>query len=286
MDECNRLLTTVVPTFRADPVENREVFPFLSVLDYHDSVEVLNMRLFVAATLLVCYAPAGFAQDQSAENLCNSASATTVDHDGGVVVQRVVLSGKWGSNEATVYLPEKEIANGAVVFSHSAINADTGASVDLLPFALTLARAGAAVVVPRRTLTWPPPDRSANREGGVVICAEHWLVDHARVFNNGEPTVDETNTVVREEYAYVGPRLCNPAIASDCHLETPLASEDCVRGHYCRHGVWVPVGETEGGDNTRRILSDRGLDSARWLQRHLGLAQIVALESQKRGSGS
>ena len=33
--------------------------------------------------------------------------------------------GKWGNNEATVYLPEKEIANGSVVFSHSAIKADT-----------------------------------------------------------------------------------------------------------------------------------------------------------------
>ena len=97
--------------------------------------------------------------------------------------------------------------------------------------------------------------------------------------------MDETNTVVREDYAYVGPRLCDPAIASDCHLEMPLASQDCVRGHYCRHAVWVPVGETEGGDNTIRMLADGGLESAQWLQRHLGLAQIVALASHKSGSG-
>jgi hypothetical protein len=259
---------------------------FLSVVDYYDRGEVFDMRILVAATLLVCCARAGFAQDHGTENLCNPASASTVGRDGGVIIQRVVLSGKWGSNEANVYLPDKKIADGAVVFSHSAIHSDTGASVDLLSFALTLARAGAAVVVPQRTLTWLPSDRSTNREGAVVICAEHWLVDHTILFNNGEPTVDHTNTVVREEYAYVGPRLCDPAIVSDCHLKVPLSSEDCARGHYCRHGVWVPVGETEGGDSTLRILSDGGLESAQWLQRHLGLAQIVALASQKGGSGS
>jgi hypothetical protein len=144
---------------------------FLSVLDYHDRGEVFDMRILVAATLLVCCAPAGLAQDQGTENLCNPASASTVNRDGGVIVQRVMFSGKWGSNEATVYLPDKKIADGAVVFSHSAIHSDTGASVELLPFALTLARAGAAVVVPRRTLTWLPSDRSTNREGAVVICA-------------------------------------------------------------------------------------------------------------------
>jgi hypothetical protein len=244
------------------------------------------MRFVLIAVLLACCVPAGFTQDQGTENLCNSASAITVDHDGGVITQKLLLSGKWGSNEATVYLPPKAIADGAVVFSHSAIHADSGASVDLLPFALTLARSGAAVVVPRRTLKWLPSDRSTNREGAVVICAEHWLVDHTRVFNNGEPTVDNTNTVVREGYAYVGPRLCDPAITSDCHLEMPFVSQDCARGHYCRYPVWVPIGETEGGDNTIRILSDAGLDSAQWLQKHLGLSKIVALASQKGGSGS
>ena len=117
----------------------------------------------------------------------------------------------------------------------------------------------------------------------MVICAERWLVDHTRVFKNGEPTVDDTNTVVRWGYAYVGPRLCDPGISSDCQLEMPFATADCVRGHSCRYDVWVPVGETEGGDNTLRILSDGGLETARWLQRRLGLAQIVALASRKRG---
>jgi hypothetical protein len=242
------------------------------------------MRVVLAATLLVCCVPAGFTQDESTDNLCNPASATTVEHDGGVIVQRLVLSGKWGSNEATVFLPQKEIADGAVLFSHSAIQPETGARVDLLPFARTLAHAGAAVVVPRRSLSWVPSDRSTNREGAVVICAERWLVGHTRVFNNGEPTADETNIVVHEGYAYVGPRLCNPAIASECSLEMPFTQENCVRAHNCRYDVWVPIGETEGHDDTVRILSDGGLGSAQWLQRHLGLAQIVALVSENGGS--
>jgi hypothetical protein len=141
------------------------------------------MRILLSATLLLCCALAGFAQDQGTENLCNPASTTAVDHHGGVITQTVALSGKWGSNEATAYLPDKEIADGAVVFSHSAIHSDSGGSADLLPFALTLARAGAAVIVPKRTLIWPPADQSMNREGGVVICAEHWLIGYESIMH-------------------------------------------------------------------------------------------------------
>lgn len=93
------------------------------------------MRILLAATLLVYCASVGFAQNQNNEKLCNSAPVTTVDNDAGVTVQSVTLSGKWGSNEATVYLPDKETADGAVLFSHSAIHSESGASVDLLPMA-------------------------------------------------------------------------------------------------------------------------------------------------------
>jgi len=242
------------------------------------------MHISSAVSLLVCSASLALAQNQSQEKLCNSASATTVHRDGGVIVQKVVLSGKWGSNEATAFIPDREIADGAVVFSHSTILSDSGASVNLLPFALTLAHAGAAVIVPQRALVWLPRSLSENREGVVVICAERWLVDHTKVFNDGEPTLDEKNTVVREGYAYVGPRLCDPAGCSHCNLTGPFSGEDCSLRHYCRHALWVPVGETEGGDNTNRILSDGGLKAARWLQQHLKLAAIEALTSQSRWS--
>jgi hypothetical protein len=244
------------------------------------------MRLHSALALLVLSASLVLAQDDGKEKLCDAASATPVRHDAGVTIQKVVLSGKWGSNNATVYLPDKEIAEGAVVFSHSAIQVDTGTSVDLLPFALTLARAGAAVIVPERSLIWPPAGRSTNREGAVVICAEHWLVVHATVFNNGEPTVNSTNIIVREGYAYVGPRLCDPHAPSDCDFTDPFASEDAAFSRYYRHSTWVPLGETEGGDNTRLIISDRGLRASRWLQKQLGLAPITELVAVRSSPGS
>ena len=75
------------------------------------------------------------------ENLCNSAKASTLDKASGIVVQKVTLSGTWGSNIATVFLPNKEIADGAVLFSHSMIQSDNGASANMMPLALTLARA-------------------------------------------------------------------------------------------------------------------------------------------------
>jgi len=243
------------------------------------------MRFRLAATLLVLTAPFTFAQNQSKQRLCDAASATTVDHDAGVIVEKVMLSGKWGSSEATAYLPDKEIVDGAVVFSHSAIHPDNGPQVDLLPFAVMLAHAGAAVIVPARTLEWPPTDQSKNREGAVVICAEHWLVDHTRVFNNGEPTVSDKNIVVREGYAYVGPRVCDPAVPDQCDFMDPFYSEDCALKHYCRESTWVPVGETEGGDNTRSIISDQGSKAASGIEKALGLAPIKALVAAQSVSG-
>jgi hypothetical protein len=255
------------------------------------------MRFLLATTLLVLSAALAVAQNQSyvrdqaqsMAKLCDPASIITASHDAEVIVQRVMLSGKWGHNEATVYLPNKETADGAVLFSHSAIHTDSGAAVDLLPFALTLAHAGAAVIVPERTLIWPPTERSMNREGAVVICAEHWLIDHTKVFNNGEALlkmVNDKNVVVREGYAYVGPRLCDPTAPSDCEFMDPFISEDCALKRYCRVSTMsASVGEIEGGDNTRGILSDGGLWMAQCLQKQLGLAPIKALVVAPSSSG-
>ena len=245
---------------------------------------MMSTRYVPAISLMFLSASLVMAQAYPKSSLCNFGQPVTIAHDGGVVVQKVILSGKWGSTDAMVYLPDKEIADGAVVFSHSAIHADTGASVDLAAFAITLAHAGAAVIVPQRTLVWLPTSRSANREAEPVVCAEHWLIDHAKVFNNGEPTVNEENVVVREGYGYVGPRICDPEATSDCSFSGPFNLEDCSLKHYCRHSVWVPMGETEGGDSTNNILSDRGLKAARWLQRHLKLAPIEPLKPQAPAS--
>jgi hypothetical protein len=249
------------------------------------------MRFRLAATLLLLTASLVLAQDSTKKSLCDAASATTIDRDAGVIIQKVMLSGKWGHDEAMFYMPDKEIADGAVLLSHSAIHADSGASVDLLPFALTLAHAGAAVIVPERSLIWPPTESAMNREGAVVICAVHWLIDHTKVFNNGEPTLktmNDKNIVVREGYAYVGPLLCDPAISSDCEFLDPFTAEDCALRRYCRTSLFgVPMGEIGGGDNTRNILSDGGLWAARAIQKQLGLSpikELVAVTSSSSGS--
>lgn len=156
--------------------------------------------------------------------------------------------------------------------------------------------------MPRRTLIWPPTDQSTNREGEVVVCAEHWLIDHTKVFNDGKGTRDENNIVLRFAYAYVGPRLCTPNPIEDndghpqsddsyCHYSGPFYSDPCGPGglKYCLLGhpeIWFPVGETEGGDNTRDIIRDGGLKTAQALHRQLGLAPIVALASPKARLGT
>ena len=248
------------------------------------------MRILVISTLLVCSASLALSQNPREENLCNAASAATVSHADGVIVQEVVLSGTWGTNKATAYLPDKEVADGGIVFSHSAIHSDTGASIDLLPFALTLAQAGAAVIVPHRTLIWPATDQWMNREGGVVICAEHWLIDHANVFNNGKGTVqpkDGENILVREGYGYVGPNLCNPTVTSYCEHTIPFLFDDCGYTRYCRTAiVQLQIGETEQGDRTNQILSAGGLWEAQWLQKHLGLKAIGTVLTSHPASGS
>jgi hypothetical protein len=55
------------------------------------------------------------------------------------------------------------------------------------------------------------------------------------------------------------------------------ALEEWVVVDELRQAVWVPVGETEGGDNTGGMLSTGGLQPAQWLQRMLGLAPIEAI---------
>ena len=222
------------------------------------------MRVQLIWVTLVLTSALAPAQD----GLCKPASASTVNSGSSVIVQRVTLSGPWGTNQATVFLPDQEIADGGIVFSHSTIKStDNDATTDLLPLALTLAHAGAAVIVPDRSITWPSTDRAMNREGAVVVCAARWLVTNVKVFNAPNQTVAK-GKVVREPYGYVGPLICDPKQPSECHLNAPF---DAAPG---LAWVWVPVAETEGGDNTKGFVATGGLGSAKFLQRHLGLRPI------------
>jgi len=246
------------------------------------------MRFLSTVVLLVCSAAFGFSQDERNDTTaCSSTPAATVGHEADVIVQKVAFTGEWGRDEVTVYLP-RNVAQSAVLFSHSAIHADSGESADLRLFALKLAQAGAAVVVPQRTLIWPPVGRSTNRAGAPVICAHRWLVDHVKVVKNAEPDTVERG-ILRHRYAYVGPRLCDPVAVADCRYTMP-DKWDCVsRKRHCPTPLWIPVGETEGGDSTLSILSGEALQSAQWwleLERRLYLAPIAATVSPAPQPGS
>jgi hypothetical protein len=206
-------------------------------------------------------------------NLCNPTKASIVDQTSGVIVQKVTLRGTWGSNVATVFLPGKEIVDGAVLFSHSIIQSNNGASADMIPLALTLAQAGAAVIVPERTLVWPPKDQWTNREGAVVLCAEQWLRENTKVANDGKAQTNKDNVLIRVGYAYVGPRICDPGFTSECQLTSPFTWPSRHNGVKV-DDVWVPLAEPSSGNPLAVPTSVRvGSFLARWL----GLSPINRL---------
>jgi len=242
--------------------------------------------------LLVLSASIATAQFQGNDAFCDHASAVTVNHDSGVIIQELTLRGKWGQNPATVYLPESGLAQAAVVFSHSAIYSD-GATTDLLPFAFTLARAGAAVIVPDRTLlrhTNPqqPIRFSTNREPEPVMCASRWLMDNSKLVNQGASVKEENGTIRVWDYVYVGPELCDLNLVCNLFGDTALMPFLSERHKYGYSEIlWVPMGEPrsrrqsseehEAGDILKRTISDKGLQAAQWIQKKTRLAPITAL---------
>jgi len=211
-------------------------------------------------------------------DFCKASSPITIDRSDRVTIQRITFSGPWGSNDATVFLPnDREVADGGVVFSHSSIHSAKGVT-DMVPFALTLSQAGAGVIVLDRSITWPSTASNMNREGDAVFCATQWFVVNVRVFN-ATGTIRPADGIGRRmPFAYVGPRICDPRVSSGCTLTSPFN-----KAPY-HLAVWVPVAETEGGDNTKGIISDGGLRSAQWIQRSLGLSPIAALIGGPPGS--
>jgi hypothetical protein len=207
------------------------------------------------------------------ENEC-VVSASGIGQSKGVTIQKVTLSGSWGKTDATVFLPAQDEAEAVIVFSHSVIHPENGAKTDMLPMAYTLARAGGAVIVTDRELIWPPKESGINREGAVVTCASDWMAKRTKVPHEGVPITNKDNIVIREFYAYIGPRICNPQSTSGCVFSNPN-----FRTPPYHHSVWVPVGETEGGDSTEKIMKDGGLRTAKWLQKVLGLHRIDEMES-------
>jgi hypothetical protein len=237
-------------------------------------------RLFVAA-FVVLGASLALAQDK----LCSSATESSVDRTDGVIAEKVTLNGSWGSNVATFLRPDKDIVPSAIVFSHSDVHPDGRPSVSLLPLAMALARAGSAVIIPERTLSWLPQNESMNREGGVVLCAAHWIVEHTKVANQGEPVTSQGH-IVKWRYAYWGPVLCDPK-SPDCHQSVmPFNDEPQPKSIHDRVSLWVPLGVVENSDTTNRIISDGGLSAVKRLQQQLGLAPMQSIVSSGESSSA
>jgi len=128
----------------------------------------MSRFLYSIVLLIACFA---YAQD----DLCRPPTVSIISQGPRLTVKKVTLNGPWGNNDATALFPAKDrSAKGGVVFSHSKINWNEGTR-DMFPMAITLAVAGAAVILPNRTLTWLPTEDAMNREGAVVICATRWL---------------------------------------------------------------------------------------------------------------
>jgi hypothetical protein len=237
-------------------------------------------RLFIVA-FVVLGASLALAQDK----LCTTATDPSSDRADGIIAEKVTLNGSWGSNVATFLRPDKDIVQSAIVFSHSDILPDGRPSVSLLPLAMTLVRAGSAVIIPERTLNWLPGDESMNREGGVVLCAAHWIVEHTKVVNQGEPVLNDQRRILKWGYAYWGPRVCDPH-ASGCHLIMPFNDEPQPRSLHDRVSVWVPVGEVENSEMTNLIISDGGLGIVKRRQQQLGLVPIQSIVSSGHTSAA
>ena len=237
-------------------------------------------HLFVVA-FVVLGASLALAQDR----LCTNATESSVDRADGIIAEKVTLNGSWGTNVATFLRPDKDIVQSAIVFSHSDIHPDGRSSVSLLPLAMTLARAGSAVIIPERTLNWLPKDESMNREGGIVLCAAHWIVEHTKVINQGEP-VRSDHHIVKWGYAYWGPVLCDPQ-SPDCHHGVmPFNDEPQPKSIHDRVAFWVPVGVVENSETTNRIISDGGLRVVKRLQQQLGLAPMQTIVSPGESSAA
>jgi hypothetical protein len=115
---------------------------------------------------------------------CTTGTATLLAHRDGVTVERILFTDISGKKPVVVsthaFVPDSSGPMPGVAMSFAAIQGDDMLT-DLLPFAWTLARAGAASIVIDRAVKWRPLDDDANRSPSVMYCAVRWLMSHANL---------------------------------------------------------------------------------------------------------
>jgi hypothetical protein len=142
------------------------------------------MRRILSFSVLLCALVTCSAQTPPP---CKTGGSSVIEHRNGVTVQHVSFTDVSNKRpvevSAHVFIPDGSEAVAGVAMTFAAIQSwDT--RTDLLPFAWTLARAGAASIVLDRAIQWEPLDDEANLAPSVMYCASRWLLSHANLDRN------------------------------------------------------------------------------------------------------
>ncbi len=189
---------------------------------------------------------------------CRFSESSEAGRVDGIEIQQVILIEPTGKVEATVFIPDAREPVPGIVFSHSAIQGPSS-HVDLLHFALGLARAGASSIVLHGTIDWQSPNDESIRAPEFQFCAGLWLMQHVNL------DLTRTADAGNHKVGWIDDDV------SPCGLDWE-GRAPCWPG-----GVWLnfgQIGEAESR-NTDAMLTPQGrLRMARFAQRHLKLKEI------------
>jgi hypothetical protein len=185
---------------------------------------------------------------------CKFTEASTIGRGGTVTVRRLSVIEPGGEVGASVFIPESNEPLPGIVFSHSEIHGPSN-DADLLRFAWTLARAGAASIILDGAIEWKTPNDKSARDPHLMACAGQWLLLHAKLDRN--------------RLAHAGPS------GGWGGGNTPF----CMAGESpCWIGrAWLNFGQASPAEwrNTEDLLTLQGqLGMAQFAQRALNLREI------------
>jgi hypothetical protein len=183
---------------------------------------------------------------------CKFSEPVSIGSADSIRVQRLDIAANDEKSYTTVFLPNDADPVPGVVVTRSEIEGPDR-KVDLLRYALAMARAGAAVIVLDGAINWITPTDNPESPH-LAACAGQWLLLHARL--------DRTRLAVAGPLLHWGGG------------ETP----HCMKGELpCwLPMLWMNFGQTSSAEfgNTEQMLRDGGLSMARFGQRILKLRPI------------
>jgi hypothetical protein len=189
---------------------------------------------------------------------CRFSESSEAGRIEGIDIHRITLIEPTARVEATVFVPATSEPMPGIVFSHSAIQGSSS-RVDLLRFALGLARAGASSIVLHGTIDWQSPNDESIRPPQFQFCAGLWLMQHVNL------DLTRTADAGNHKLGWIDDDV------SLCGLDME-GSAPCWPG-----GVWLNFGQIGDAEsrNTDEMLTPQGqLRMAQFAQRHLKLKEI------------